>query len=242
MRNMHRRGSTRVPRSKKRCRCPLSSHQRPARSLSRPQLASPPLLQPSGSATAVHVTRPAMPALHFCSCACLCGLAVQHVIRRSSGRLRGMLQPLVMISAAMMATWGAAQASIHRALAATLPPAPLASITGSYPLILEEFNRWVVYTMQKVPPPETTHPSNWSHMRMDQKLQCLSPHHIAIVVQFFSQGILAKIAAVAAFAVPLVLFFGYLYRRTSGKSMDDSMFQVYSILQDTPGATSRTQN
>lgn len=55
------------------------------------------------------------------------------------------------------------------------------------------------------------------------------------LVQFFSQSILAKIAAVAAFAVPLVLVFGYWYRRASGKSMDDSMFQVYSILQDTPG-------
>eukprot|EP00892_Ulva_mutabilis_P008063 jgi/Ulvmu1/5629/UM023_0168.1 len=55
--------------------------------------------------------------------------------------------------------------------------------------------------------------------------------------KFFSQSILAKIAAVAAFAVPLVLVFGYWYRRTSGKPMEDSMFQVYSILQDAPGAT-----
>lgn len=46
---------------------------------------------------------------------------------------------------------------------------------------------------------------------------------------------MSKIAAVGAIAVPLVLFFGYLYRRTSGKPMSQAMFQVYSVLQDTPG-------
>lgn len=57
-------------------------------------------------------------------------------------------------------------------------------------------------------------------------------------MQFFSQSIFSKIAAVAAVAVPLVLVFGYVYKRVSGKSMGKAMFQVYSVLQDTPGVCS----
>ena len=56
-------------------------------------------------------------------------------------------------------------------------------------------------------------------------------------MQFFSQSAFSKIAAVGAVAVPLVLVFGYLYMRVSGKSLGRSMFQVYSVLQDTPGTT-----
>eukprot|EP00892_Ulva_mutabilis_P008060 jgi/Ulvmu1/5626/UM023_0165.1 len=114
------------------------------------------------------------------------------------------LRGISCVATTMITAWAFVKANCSHAWTHMLPHAmQFASITASKPSVMDEFNRWALYKMQK----------------------------------FFSQSIISKIAAVGAVAVPLVLFFGYLYRKASGKSMGQSMFQVYSVLQDTPGAT-----
>lgn len=58
----------------------------------------------------------------------------------------------------------------------------------------------------------------------------------AVVLQFCSQSILARLLAVALLAVPFVLTFGFAYQRTSGVSLGRSLFKAYAVLQRVPGA------
>lgn len=54
-------------------------------------------------------------------------------------------------TAQLVAIWAALQATISHACAATLwPTLHLASVTALQPSVMEEFNRWTIYKMQKV--------------------------------------------------------------------------------------------
>ena len=55
-------------------------------------------------------------------------------------------------------------------------------------------------------------------------------------MQVFSKNAFSKILAVAALSTPLVVVTGFAYSRASGKNMGESMYQTYTVLQDTPGA------
>jgi hypothetical protein len=61
-------------------------------------------------------------------------------------------------------------------------------------------------------------------------------NHVEIFLQLFSKNAFTKIMAVVVLAMPLVVVSGYAYSKTTGKKMGASMFQTYSVLQDTPGA------
>lgn len=52
----------------------------------------------------------------------------------------------------------------------------------------------------------------------------------------FAQNVFFKILAVVAMALPIVALTGFFYSRVAGKSLTESMFTTYTVLQDTPGA------
>lgn len=151
--NRHIRAGTRLTSTGDTLRSTFSAPQKSPRSPLRTEVVNvaPPPLKPSESAQAL-IT----PASRKTTSRKLQGIEMTIVFKMwsqcSLDRLQAMLQRLVLLSATLVATWGAAQASILQAVASRWNPDAFASITASHPSVADELNRWMIYNMQKVPP------------------------------------------------------------------------------------------